>query len=61
MGWAACLPAGRPGGVNSNWLMVFPYNQRPSSKPAAQSINLKPDLVLYKMEYQKFLDNLNSK
>ncbi len=52
MGWAAGL-------VNSNWLMVFPYNQRPTPKPAAQPFNLKPDLVWYKMEYQKFLNNLN--
>jgi hypothetical protein len=33
MGWAAGL-------VNSIWLMVFPYNQRPTAKPVAQPFNL---------------------
>jgi len=34
MGWATGL-------VNSNLLMVFPYDQRPTPKPAAQPFNRK--------------------
>jgi len=28
--------------VNSNLLMVFPYDQKPTPKPVAQPFNLKP-------------------
>jgi len=41
--------------VKSQKYMGKTNDQRPSTKPAAQPFNLKPDLVWYKMEYQKFL------